>query len=428
MNRLSTFIIASTLALCVDAEAQERLVISSFYPLDKVSGWNGIVEQFKVAHPSVEIEVQITPIDQFLQKLTSQIAGGDAPDIAGIENSVFPQFVSRNILEDLTPYLGKTQGFTTADFFPKLIDRYTVEGKAYGIPYDAQPRAMLFYNPGLFEEAGVKIPTAEWTWDDLRSAAKALTTDEGGERRYGFCMGALPYDSFTYLLYGAGGGFVDDLRKPQKATLDQQPAVDASQMYLDLMYTDKSMPTVQSMEAMGNPMQGCKTLFRTGRTAMMFGGMWLAVESPQEFKDLGVKVVMAPVRDTKVRVYPTGGTGYGILRTAKNKELAWEFITQFLGEAGYRSAYREAKLGAIYAPAHVPSFNWYATQPIEFIDSLKPNQAALDYIRFAPFSLNWGEVVATCIRPDLDLILRKLADVKPTLEKINGCVEANLIK
>ncbi|WDR01983.1 sugar ABC transporter substrate-binding protein [Devosia algicola] len=422
----SALAVAMTVAGMAQVHAQEKLVIASFYPVDKVAGWDGLVNAFKAIHPNVEIEVQVTPFDQYLQKLTSQIAGGDSPDVAAVENTPFPQFVSRNILQDLTPYLENTPNFSLSDFFPALIDRYTVEGKVYGIPYDAQPRAMLFYNPAMLEAAGVDAPTDQWDWEDMRAAALKLSDASGSEPEFGLCMASDFQDSWTYFLYGGGGALVDDSKAPKMSMIDQQPAVDATNFYLDLMYKDKVMPTVQSLEAMGDPGDGCKTLFLNGRVAMMIGGMWLAVGSPEEFKALDIKVALGPVKDTANRVYPTGGTAYTILKSSDNQDLAWEFITQFLGQAGYENAYKEANLGAIYPPAHIPSFDWYAKQDIEFIDTLKPNEEALASIRFAPFTLNWAEVSSKCIQPDIDLIVRQQAEVEPTLAKITACVDAEL--
>ena len=82
----------------------------------------------------------------------------DAPDVVGVENGPFPQFVDRGILADLTELLENSDGFTAEDFFPHLLDRYTYDGSVYGIPYDAQPFAMLYYNPALFDEAGLDYP------------------------------------------------------------------------------------------------------------------------------------------------------------------------------------------------------------------------------------------------------------------------------
>ncbi len=427
MHRLGLTVLAGTLLLSSAAFAQDsnKLVVASFYPVDKVAGWNGLIEAFNAKYPGVEIEVQVTPQDQYLAKLLSQIAGGDAPDIVGIENSPFPQFANRNILEDLTPYLEKSPGFTLDAFFPHLIDRYTVEGKAYGIPYDAQPNALMFYNPALFQAAGVAEPTAEWTWDQMREASKQLAT-AGGEGAYGLCMSSSAKGNWEVFLYGGGGGYVDDVKAPSKSTLDTPESIAATQYYIDMMYTDKSVPTSESLESMGGADQGCTSLFLNGKAGMMIIGMWKAVEAPEKFRDMGVKVVMAPVKDTAKRVYPTGGTAYSILKSSKNKEMAWNFMQEFLGQAGFEAAYKEATLGAIYPPANIPAFDWYATQKIEFLDSLKPNADALAYIRFAPFMLNWSEISSNCIDPDLDFVLNGTTPVAEGLSKMAACVNGEL--
>ena len=44
----------------------------------------------------------------------------------------------------------------------------------YGLPSDAQ--GFIFaYNKKMFDDAGVKYPTDDWTWDDVVSAAKEIT-------------------------------------------------------------------------------------------------------------------------------------------------------------------------------------------------------------------------------------------------------------
>ena len=426
MNKLTAILLTTAMSLSGSAYAGEKLVVSSFYPMDMVSGWNGLVDAFKESHPGVDVEVQITPLSQYLQKLTSQIAGGDSPDVSAVENSPFPQFVSRNILEDLTPYLEKTPDFSLEDFFPVLIDRYSVDGRIYGIPYDAQPRAMMFYNPAMFAAAGVDVPTSDWNWEDFRLASKTIADASGDEQQYGACLSMNADESWVQFVYNGGGTLVDDNRNPTKATMDQPAAVEASKFWLDMMFEDKSMPTMDSLEAMGQASQACKTLFLNNRSAMIIAGIWLAIESPQAFKDLGAKMVMAPVKDTENRVYPTGGTAYTILKSSKNKELAWEFLTQFLGRTGYEEAYKEAPLGAIYPPAHLPSYEWYARQDLEFVDSMEPNQQALEHIRFAPYLLNWSEIDTTCVKPEIDLMARQLSEVEPTLAKIAACVDSKL--
>jgi multiple sugar transport system substrate-binding protein len=304
-----------------EAGAPTKLVVASFYPVDQVSGWDGMVAKFKETHPNVEIEVQVTPWDEYQPKLLTQIASGNPPDVAGVENSPFPMFVEKNMLTDLTPYMEKTEGFNLADFFPHLLDRYTYDDKVYGIPYDAQPYAMLFFNPQMFDDAGLPYPTADMTWPDLVESAKQLTKydDNGAITQYGILGG-----SENAFIYAWNGRYVDDLRNPTQCMLDQPEAQAGLQFWLDMMYEDKVTMTPAIQESLGGSSN--VDLFTSGKAAMLFGGFWNAVENPEGMKAIDTHLVMAPTGPDGNRLYPTGGTAYTILNGSKNPDLAWEFV------------------------------------------------------------------------------------------------------
>jgi hypothetical protein len=128
----------------------------------------------------------------------------------------------------------------------------------------------------------------------------------------------------------------------------------------------------------------------------------------------------------ETRVYPTGGTAYAITEGSDQKELAWDFLKLFLGQVGYEAAYATSAYGTIYPPAHIPSFEWYAQQEVDVVDSIQANGDAIPYVRFAPYALNWPEISAKCIDPDMDLIARGESPVAETLTTISACVNEEL--
>lgn len=409
---------AATVETKPEAATTTKLVVASFYPLNQVSGWDGMVERFKAEHPGVEIEVQVTGGNEYQPKLLSQIAAGDPPDVAGVENSPFPMFVEKNMLTDLTPYMEKTSGFNPKDFFPHLLDRYTYDGKVYGIPYDAQPLAMLFFNPGLFDAAGVAYPTQDTTWPELVEMAKKLTvTDASGViTQYGV-VGANEERTF---IYAWNGRYVDDLRNPTKCTLETPEAQKGLQFMVDMMYKDKVTLTPAIQESLGG--SSMVDLFVSGKAAMLFGGFWNAVENPEGFAAINTKLVMAPTGPDGNRLYATGGTAYTVLNGSKNPDLAWEFIQYFMGKVGTEEAYKSAKLGAIYPPGNIEAFDWYMTQPIKFVDSIQADKDALGYIIFSPYALTWTEIADKCITPTMDLIKRNQTPVAEGTQTMCTCV------
>ncbi len=60
------------------------------------------------------------------------------------------------------------------DIAPSLREAFTYDGTFYCPPKDFSTLA-LQYDPAALEAAGVEVPT---TWDELRTAAEALTTDD----------------------------------------------------------------------------------------------------------------------------------------------------------------------------------------------------------------------------------------------------------
>ncbi len=413
---------AEPAAQATPTPASGKLVVASFYPVDKVSGWDGLVKRFKESHPNTDLEVQVTDWDNYLPKLLGQVAGGDAPDVCGIENSVLPQFAGKGILEVLNPLFDATPGFALKDFFPHLVDRYTMEGDTFGVPYDAQPAGLLFFNPALFDAAGLSYPTDKWTWNDLLAAAQKLTatSSDGTVERFGVAMA-----DWTYFLYTNGGLKVDDVRNPTKCLLDDPKAIEAIQFFVDMMHKYKVEPAPQTIQTMGGD-SAYTDLFIAGKIAMVNNGFWTAVENPEAFRDLKVHMVMSPSGPGGVRLYPTGGTCYSIMKGSKAEGLAWQFLTFFLGPVGYEEAYKAATLGAIYPPAHIPSFEWYMQQKLEFIDTIEPNRTALDYIIFDPAIARWTEISSKCIDPDMDLILRAEKSVEATMKSIAQCVNTEL--
>ena len=388
----------------------KKLVISDFYDVPTYTpGWPKIVETFKNRHPEVtEIEFQAIPWDEYLPKILAQIASGTAPDIILVENTPFPAFYGKGVLKDLTEYAQKTKGFTTKDFFPHYIDRYSVNGRLYGIPWDCEPVACLFYNKKLFNEAGVAYPNDTWRWEQLLNAAQKLTKKQGDRvTQYGFD----PQGNWQYFVYTNGGDLVDNVKKPTKCLLDSKRAIDGVQFYLDLMYKYGVSPSPAMLQASGAT---SVDLFATGKVAMSYGGIWDAGLHPDVYRGQGLAI--APAGPTGIRKYPTGGTAWCISSTSKEPDLAWDFITFFLGLEGTKIDYEAG--AALTDSANLKVENWILSLPNPIIENLVVNKIAARYAIFNPFDPRWPEIASRYINPEMDLILRNQKPVAPTMKDI----------
>jgi multiple sugar transport system substrate-binding protein len=112
------------------------------------------------------------------------------------------------------------------DFYEGERAAATVDGKVVGVPALVDNLAIV-YNKKLFQEAHLAPPTASWTWDDFRAAAKALTVPS--KKQYGWLF---PGDGsedtvwhYDAMLWEAGG----DILTPDntKAAFDSSAGVEA---------------------------------------------------------------------------------------------------------------------------------------------------------------------------------------------------------
>ena len=383
------------------AEAS-TLVVASFYPVDQTAGWDGLVEQFEADHPGLTVETQVTPFNEYLPKLLTQIASDSVPDVLGVENTPFIQFVDKNVLLNLSPLLEDDPVFKPEDFFPKLIGRYTVDGNIYGIPYDVQPICCLFYNKGHFDTAGIDYPTAEWRWDDLLAASLALTQTEGDRTtQYGFHTGG-DVDRNLFV-YSNGGTVADSVENPTKATFDNPKTAEGVQFWADLILEHKVAPTPEFLQSSG---QGVTDMFATGRLSSFVGGYWSFVFAPDKFQQIDLGLQIAPAGPDGTRGYATGGTAYCVANDTPQVEAAWEFTKFFMGQPGYDAAFAAAEQGVIYPPAYIPSYNShvYLDREDAPIENMAINGDAAEFAWFTPHHPAWVELRSTTIIPTTQLI------------------------
>lgn len=133
------------------------------------------IELFESRNPGVTITPEYSGFDGYMDKLNTQIAAGNAPDLIQMGGNI-KEYVDKNSLLDLTPYVGSV--INLEDFNQGLVQSATFNDKLYGVTLGVNSTGLL-YNATMFEKAGVAIPTKDWTYDDLKQAAIDISTKLG---------------------------------------------------------------------------------------------------------------------------------------------------------------------------------------------------------------------------------------------------------
>jgi multiple sugar transport system substrate-binding protein len=225
-----------------------------------------MVDEFHQQNPNINIELQYVNSDNALQKATVAIQGNQQPDISYQYGTNMAQLATSPALVDLTDRVHEA-GFNWDDFYPGEQAVATVDGKIYGVPALVDNLAVV-YNKDLFKQAGLDEPGQDWTWDELRSDAKALT--DQSKQQFGLVFPADASETMVWqyiaMLWAAGGDILTSDGK--EVAFNQPPGVRALQTLADI-YADGSM-YLDFQPDSGKYGQ----LFNSGKIGMLITGPW----------------------------------------------------------------------------------------------------------------------------------------------------------
>ncbi|MCX6029057.1 MAG: sugar ABC transporter substrate-binding protein [Chloroflexi bacterium] len=290
-----------------------------------------VAEAFMKQYPNITIEYFFAPWDDYFTKLKTLWAGGDPkaiPDIMFMWPT--PSFAARGVLENLEPYI-KKDNYNTNDYWPTLLDSARYKGDIYGLPRDIEA-TVLYYNKKLFDAAGVKYPTDEWTWDDLLAAAEKLTVKDAGGRVSQYALG-MEGSKWPLWVGQAGGQMLDDLTNPGKCTLDTPQALKGLQFFYDLMQKGYAIRSA-TMSQQG----GDSGVFQAGQVAMIIQNS-SRVADFNAAKDLNYDVAAVPFMKGGTRWNVNGGAAWVMSAKSSHKDEAWLFLKWLQSSGGGQNMY-----------------------------------------------------------------------------------------
>jgi multiple sugar transport system substrate-binding protein len=276
---------------------------------------NTLVAQWNAANPNVQVTALYNGGNDFaLQKTLTAIAGGKYPDITYIFGSWAANIVKSPKVVTLNDLIAKDKSFDWNDFWPAERLAATVNGKIVGMPALVDNLAIV-YNKKLFDRAGVAYPTAQWTWDDFRAAAKKLTIPS--KKQFGWAYPADASEDTVWhweaMLWDYGGDILTPDNK--QAAFNSAQGVQALTMLGDMATVDKSI-YIDTTNTKIQP------TFNNGHVGMLVTGPWDLPAFPDV--DFGVQVMPSDHRTI------SGPDNWVLLNNGPDRvNAAWQFIKWF---------------------------------------------------------------------------------------------------
>lgn len=361
-----------------------------------------VADAFEAQNPDIHINIEVVPWDTLLQRLTTDIAGGTAPDLSIIGTRWLLDFAAQGIAEPVDAYL-------TPEFKSTFIDTFmapsVMDGHIMGLPVAASARAMVI-NQDLFDKAGATPPT---TWGELYDAAAKISALPD---TFGFGLQGKEIETDAYFYYSLWTHGGDILREDGSSGLDSPEAIAAAEIYkkmIDEGLTQPS-PTNYNREDVFN-------MFKQGNLAVIFTFPMLLPQIAAEAPDMNYKVMPFPTESAKAT--------YGVTDTlmlfadSDVKEAAWKFI-EFAYQDEWRSKFDHGE-GFLPVTKNVAAEPYYTEDK-----DIAGFAAGLPYAKFAPTIENWEEIADTTVRAMQQIYLGQksaeeaLTEAAATINKIRG--------
>ncbi|GGA40682.1 sugar ABC transporter substrate-binding protein [Paenibacillus physcomitrellae] len=319
--------------------------------------FTNLIKSFEEKNPTIKVNYLHIPSGDYVGKMNTILAGGDAPDVFYVPDGDFGRWVSQDLIMPIDDMV-KNSNIDTADMWESGLSRYRYDGSAigqgklYALPKDIGPH-VLFYNKDLFTKMNVPFPSAEtpMTMEQLLDTAQKLTISKNGKTtQYG--MGPVWWEDFVL---ANGGKFLSDNK--QEFVGNSEETVHALQFAADLTNKYGVVPSSAALKDLND-----SEMFKTGKLAMMVTGRWMV----PEFRKLGFDWDVAPLTGNDWGGI-SGSVGLGIYSKTKNVEAAYKLVEYLGGPEGQKE---QSLMGF-----SIPSFKSMASTDVFLQPGQKPEHA-----------------------------------------------------
>ena len=359
-----------------------------------------IAAAYKKDHPEVgKITFESIPMENYTTTLTTQIGGGNVPDLAWILESSAPDFVTSGALAPIDK---------DPDLLPSTTTNWEQDGQLFAYPFSTSPMG-VFVNTDLVTAAGRQTPAQQvaagtWTWEQAAATGAAVQQKSG---KGGIVVGDFDFKGWDTLTAVWGGWGARPWSEDGKTCeFDKPEMVDAMTFIHKMAFTDKAMPG-----------PGITSDFYAGDAAMVLTQISrAALLEKAKFKWDLVPLPTGPKGEYAV----VGQAGIGVLKRGEHVDAAKDFLKFFSNQEN------SAKLAQFFPP---PRKSQLTTATLAKANPLlKPAQLQSVVINGIESGViksshtGYAEVQQT-VRAALDPLWQPNADVQKVLTEV--CAKIN---
>jgi N,N'-diacetylchitobiose transport system substrate-binding protein len=328
--------------------------------------FTGATDEFEAANPGTTVNVIFKPWASAHDQFTTAIGGGNVPDVAEMGSTWTPEFASVGALAGAE---GNLSGYVES-----LVEGATFDGDAYGIPWYAGARSLI-YRADVFTELGLTPPK---TWDDLLAVGRTIRDKKPGMAAFSVAGNANHY--FLPMVWQNGGEIATQKDGRWTSAMASPEAIEAIDFYANLFKKEKFAPA----GAVAWNARDVRAAFEAGNLAMMIGGGWDVAAMVAAHPDLDGKIATAllPAGPSGSQDTFAGGSHLVVFEDSDHVALARRYV-DFLLEPERVNAFT-AKIGFLPGGLDALAATGGDERSATFTTQLK------DHSRTYPPSVKWG--------------------------------------
>jgi ABC-type glycerol-3-phosphate transport system substrate-binding protein len=182
------------------------------------------LELYTKNHPNITFEPEYSGMDGYLDKLSTQAAAKNAPDVVQLDPGWTPDWAARGQLVDLAPEVDVSK------VDAKVLAGGQFDGKQYAVPLGSVAYGMI-YDKAAMDKLGLSNPQNGWTWEDFFALAKESKSKLPSGQYFSQDLAG---DYFAYSAYQYSKGKGQVITDDGKFNIDQDVFLDWTRRFEEL--------------------------------------------------------------------------------------------------------------------------------------------------------------------------------------------------
>jgi multiple sugar transport system substrate-binding protein len=131
-----------------------------------------VIEAYEAANPNVDIVYEFANFNDYWTKMNTQAASGQLACVMQQDYAYLAEWASRGLLLPLEPFF-EAGTIDVSNVPESIIQSGQYDGQSYGLSLGTNSQSIIL-DVDAFEQAGLDLPSADWTWTEFEETSAAL--------------------------------------------------------------------------------------------------------------------------------------------------------------------------------------------------------------------------------------------------------------